>query len=74
VGKKNVPHRAILRVDLSMHTLMNTGECSARYIPKETLEKCGLQEVFLLYVDGKDQWDCLNKLQKKIKEFNNSNG
>lgn len=53
---------------------MNTGECAARNIPKETLEKCGLQEDFLLYIDGKDQWDCLNRIQKKIKEFKNKNG
>ncbi len=74
MNKKNVPHRAILRINLSLHTLMNTGECAARNIPKETLEKCGLQEDFLLYIDGKDQWDCLNRIQKKIKEFKNKNG
>jgi hypothetical protein len=72
--ERDKPHRAILRINLSLHTIMNTGECSARYIPKETLEKCGLREDFLLYVDGKDQWDCLNKIQKKILEFRGKNG
>lgn len=74
MGKKDAPHRAILRINLSLHTLMNTGECSARFLPNETLKKCGLQEDFLLYIDGKDQWDCLNKLQKKIKDFQDKNG
>ena len=74
MGKQDAPHRAGLRINLSLHALMNTGECSARFIPNETLEKCGLQEDFLLYVDGKDQWDCLNKLQKKIKDFPYKNG
>ena len=48
MGKQDAPHRAVLRINLSLHALMNTGECSARFIPNETLEKCGLQEDFLL--------------------------
>jgi|LULG01.1.fsa_nt_gb hypothetical protein len=70
----NKPHRAVLRINLSLHTILNTGECSSRSVEKEILDKCGLREDFLLYIDGKDQWDCLSKIQKKISEFRGENG
>ena len=69
MSKKMSPHRAVLKVDMSVHEIMRTGECHGDALPVKELEKCGLRKHFLLYVDGKDRYDCLNNVLKKIKKL-----
>jgi hypothetical protein len=63
------PHTAILSIQLEVHSLLDTGECSGRTVNKEVLKDYDISPAFLATVSGYTMDDCLKKLQQKIKEL-----
>ena len=70
---KMKPHRAVIRVHMTVHEIMRTGESHGDTVCVEELEKCNLGEHFLLYVEGNDRYDCLRNVSNKIKQFQETN-
>lgn len=64
------PHKAILSIQIEIHEVLNTGECSGNTVSKKDLENKGVKENILLSVDGFDRSDCIKKLKEKLKQFN----
>ena len=65
----SAPHRAILYCKLGVHEVLKTGECKGDAIDSEDLKKAGLDETFILWVDGLDRYDCINKTVGQVRKF-----
>jgi hypothetical protein len=63
------PHMAVLSVQVEVHSLTDSGECSGRVLNSDTLKNFGLKPSFLLKVDGVDAEDCLKKLKNKLMQW-----
>lgn len=64
------PHTAVLNVRVEVHALDDMGQCSGQTLSPTSLEQAGLSDAFILSVEGITAEDCLNKLKKKLEEFN----
>jgi len=64
------PHTAILDCRLEVSIVNKTGEMSGKIVNPKILEEHGLRPNFILSVNGYNMEDCLEKLKKKIGEFN----
>ena len=67
------PHTAVLSVQLEVHSLLDTGECSGRVVSRSVLEEYGVQDAFLATITGMTLDDCLNKLKAKLEELRDDN-
>ena len=67
------PHTAVISVQLEVHSLLDTGECSGRVVNKEVLATYEIHPAFLTTVSGITLDDCLEKLAKKLEELKNDN-
>ena len=65
------PHKAILYVNIEVHEVLPTGECSGNIVSSNILKDKGLKKNIVLSVDGFDRFDCLKRLKEKLEEFNN---
>lgn len=65
------PHSAIISVQLEVHSLLDTGECSGQIVNDDTLSKYNIESAFIIPVSGFTLDDCLTKLQKKIEDLKN---
>ena len=65
----SAPHRAILYCKLGVHEVMKTGECSGDTVDPEDLQKSGLDETFVLWVDGVDKYDCIKNTVNQVRKF-----
>lgn len=71
--REKAPHVAILNVQVEVCALDPLGQCSGKVVSNEELRKEGIDNPFLLRVDGWDKQDCINKLLHKLDEFRYSN-
>jgi hypothetical protein len=67
------PHTAVISVQLEVHSLLDTGECSGRVVNREVLDSYDIKDAFLATVNGITLDDCLKKLKVKLEELNNDN-
>lgn len=65
------PHKAILSVNVEIHEVLPTGECSGNTVPENILKEMGVKEHYLLSVDGFDRFDCIKRLLEKLRELDN---
>lgn len=65
----NKPHTAVLSVQLEVHSLLDTGECSGQILNAKVLEDYGIQPAFLVTVNGYTMDDCLTKLRTKLEDL-----
>ena len=65
----SAPHRAILYCQLTVHEVMKTGECRGDIIDPEDLKKAGLDESFVLWVDGDSKHDCIRNTVTQVRKF-----
>jgi len=63
------PHTAVLSVQLEVHSLLDTGECSGQIINSKALQERGISSAFLTTISGHTLDDCLTKLKTKLEEL-----
>lgn len=61
--KEDKPHKAIINVQIEVHDILDTGECSGRIVD---LSQYDIQPFFLLSVDGENLNDCLQNLKTRL--------
>lgn len=66
---KRAPHLAILNINIEVYEVLSTGECSASIVSKKELDESNIKKNFLMSVKGYNLKDCLEKLKRKIEEF-----
>lgn len=66
---RSAPHRMLISCEVSVHQVLKTGETNGDRISGDELRKVGLDEKFILWVDGLDRDDCLKKSVDKIRSF-----
>lgn len=68
------PHTAVISVQLEVHSLLETGECSGRVVSKDVLNEYNINGAFLTTISGSTREDCLKKLQTKMEALNEHDG
>ena len=63
------PHTAVLSVQLEVHSLLDTGECSGNVVNEKKLSEYNIPSAFTVTVSGHTLDDCLNKLHAKLEEL-----
>tara|TARA_R100000808_G_scaffold5713_1_gene17192 strand:+ start:28531 stop:28755 length:225 start_codon:yes stop_codon:yes gene_type:complete len=70
MAKGEAPHKALVRMTISVHEVLKNGECSGTVMPLEELQKYGFNsDTISVMVNGRDKYDCLKRLMNKIREF-----
>jgi len=70
MSNSKAPHKAVVRLDISIHEVLKTGECSGAIMPLEELQKYGFNSnIISVVVNGKDKYACLKNLIDKIQDF-----
>jgi len=64
------PHTAIISIQLEVHSLLDTGECSGRVVNQQTLEQYGIKNKSIILVNGYNMEDCLKNLKNKLEKLN----
>lgn len=64
------PHTAVISVQLEVHQLLETGECSGRVVSIDILSDYGIESAFLTSISGYTLDDCLKKLKNKLDKLN----
>lgn len=67
------PHQAVISIQLEVHSLLDTGECSGRVVHRNVLAEYGIQDAFLSTITGVTLDDCLQKLATKLGELKDDN-
>lgn len=65
----NKPHQAVVFVQLEVHELLDTGECSAKIVGPKTLEQFELKPKQVLTIKGQTREECLKKLKGILDGF-----
>lgn len=60
------PHKAVIRVIVEVHELLDTGECSGQPVEAEELAKFELKTKDIIEVQGFDRTDCLKKTKERL--------
>jgi hypothetical protein len=60
------PHTAVISVQLEVHSLLDTGECSGKIVSSSKLKENGIDYAFLATVSGSTLEKCLEKLKAKL--------
>jgi len=63
------PHTAVISIQLEVHSLLDSGECSGHTVGSDTLKTYGIKPAFLATVSGFTMDDCLQKLKAKLEEL-----
>ena len=71
VDETTKPHTAVLSVQLEVHSLLDTGECSGKIVSQDVLQQHGIKDAFLAIVSGYNRDDCLRKLKAKLEALQN---
>lgn len=66
------PHTADISVQLEVHSLLDTGECSGKVVHPDVLKDYGITPAFKTTVSGHTLDDCLKKLYNKLEELKNA--
>lgn len=69
----NKPHTAVISVQLEVHSLLDSGECSGQVLNQQVLKDNGVDPAFLTTVSGFTMEDCLKKLKTKLEELKDGN-
>ena len=64
------PHTAILSIELEVHSLLDSGECSGNVLTKEALNEHGISSAYLIPITGHTMEACLKKLKSKLEMLN----
>ena len=67
------PHTAIISIQLEVHSLLDTGECSGKVVSQDILKEHGINDAFLTIVSGSTMENCLQKLKTKLEKIKNDN-
>lgn len=68
--KGEAPHKAVVRMMISVHEVLKNGECSGTMMTLEELQKHGFSsDTISVTVKGNNKYDCLRNLMTKMKEF-----
>lgn len=65
------PHTAVISIQLEVHSLLETGECSGRTVNSRVLNEYGIKDAFIVAVNGFTLDDCLRKLKSKLERLQN---
>lgn len=63
------PHKAVCLIQIEIHEVLPTGECSGKLVQGKELADAGLKVKQVLSVSGFNKTDCLMKLKKALDEF-----
>lgn len=66
------PHKAVILIQIEVHEVLPTGECSGRLVPVSELAEVGIKPKQVISVSGFNKHDCLQKLKKELDEFGKS--
>jgi hypothetical protein len=65
------PYKAIVIMDISIHEVLKTGECSGEKMPLQEMQRYGFNnDKIPVIVKGQNKYECIKKLVNKIQEFN----
>lgn len=60
------PHRAVILINIEVHEVLPTNECSGKLVDISDLKDIGLKPKSVVSISGFDRQDCLKKLKKWI--------
>ena len=67
----DAPYKAVVLMDVSIHEVLKTGECSGERMSVKEMQRYGFNSTKIpVVVNGKNKYECLKKLVNKIQEFN----
>ena len=67
----DAPYKAVVLMDVSIHEVLKTGECSGERMSVKEMRRYGFNSTKIpVVVNGKNKYECLKKLVNKIQEFN----
>ena len=67
----DAPYKAVVLMDVSIHEVLKTGECSGERMSVKEMQRYGFNSTKIPVVgNGKNKYECLKKLVNKIQEFN----
>ena len=66
----DAPHKAIVTMDIAIHEVFKTGECSGSKMSLDEMSRYGIKsEKVPVVVKGRNKYECVQNLINKIKEF-----
>lgn len=66
----DAPHKAIVTMDIAIHEVLKTGECSGNKMSLEEMSRYGIKsEKVPVVVKGSNKYECVKNLINKIQEF-----
>ncbi len=66
------PHKAVILIQIEVHEILPSGECSSKLVPIAELAQYGIKPKRILSVSGFDKTDCLIKLKRELDDFGKS--
>jgi len=66
----DAPYKAIVTMDIAIHEVLKTGECSGGKMSLAEMSRYGIKsEKVPVVVKGSNKYECIKNLINKIKEF-----
>jgi hypothetical protein len=62
-------HKAVILMNIEIHEVLDSGECSGKPVSAEELKKFGITGKSVQQLTGENKDDCLKKLKRLIDEF-----
>lgn len=63
------PHKAVILLNVEIHEVLSTGECSGKVLSDKELVEMGLKKHMTVSVNGFDKFECVKKLRELISQF-----
>ncbi len=63
------PHKCVMLINIEVHEVLPTGECSGDIMTNEELKKYGVKRVLTKSIDGFDRFECMKKLNAILAQF-----
>lgn len=63
VTQAKAPHRAVILLNIEIHEVLPTNECSGKLVSISELKDAGIKPKMVISISGFDRQDCLKKLK-----------
>lgn len=63
------PHKAVILLNIEIHEVLPTGECSGKVLTDKELIENGLKKFMTVSMNGFDKFECVKKLKQLLSQF-----
>ncbi len=72
-GGAKAPHTAIIKMEILVHPVLETGELHPGALSEEELSKFGITNRAVMKVDGFDRFECIKKIISLFQDMSPDN-